>query len=84
MCNGAAGKGNMRLRSGKNCLPSGSVLSRLHERLHAIARKDQHGAQLPIYDCAPSHFNGPNPLLLRNLDTKAAGSGGRISLALAV
>jgi hypothetical protein len=45
MCNGAAGKGNMRLRSGKNYLPSGSVLSRLHERLHAIARKNQHGAQ---------------------------------------
>ena len=43
MCNRAAGKDNMRLRSGKNSLPSGSVLSRLHERLHAIARKKQHG-----------------------------------------
>jgi hypothetical protein len=48
MCNGAAGKDNMRLWSGKNYLPGGSVLSRLHERLHAIARKTSAGRKLLI------------------------------------
>jgi hypothetical protein len=48
MCNGAAGKDNMRLRSCKNRLPGGSILSRLYERLHAIARKTSTGRKLPI------------------------------------
>ena len=48
MSNGAAGKGYMRLRSGKNSVPEGGVLSRLHERLHAIARKTSTGRKLPI------------------------------------
>jgi hypothetical protein len=59
MCNGAAGEGKMRLRSGKNSLPSGSVLSRLHERLHAIARKNQRGAQAANLRLRPVSFNGP-------------------------
>ena len=36
MPNGAAGKGNMRLRTSKNRLPGGNVLSRFLEFLHAI------------------------------------------------
>ena len=59
MCNGTEGNGNMRLRSGKNSLPGGSVLSRLHERLHAIARKNQHGAQAANLRLRPVPFQRP-------------------------
>jgi hypothetical protein len=39
MSNSAAGKGSMRLRPGKNRLPSGNVLSRLRKYVRAIAGK---------------------------------------------
>jgi hypothetical protein len=62
MSNGAAGKGNLRLRSGKNYLPGGNVLSRLHKQLHAIARKTGTGRELPVQARAPSHFSDPSPV----------------------
>jgi hypothetical protein len=47
MSNRAAGKGSMRLRPGKNRLPSGNVLSRLRKCVHAIARKTSTARKLP-------------------------------------
>jgi len=64
MSNGAAGKGNLRLRSGKNYLPGWNVLSRLHKQLHAIARKTSTGRKLPVQACAPSHFSDPPAFLV--------------------
>jgi hypothetical protein len=62
MSNGAAGKGNLRLRSGKNYLPGGNVLSRLHKQLYAIACKPARGASCQSRLAPRSYFSDPSPV----------------------
>ena len=61
MFNGAAGKGYMRLRSGKNGVPEGNVLPRLHKCVPAVSVQSAQGRKLRMAAGAPSHFSDPNP-----------------------